>query len=252
MYYKLNPDIALRSWPDYPYGYYIRNNPVLHPLTRETFLLLSECDSMHDLPDSPEIALFRFAGLISPCEKGEKTFSEWQMQKCDNRHFPSLNWMITGKCNYNCLHCFNAADNNRLQSEFTLEEAEKLICEAHTADTLWRQRLAHFNTSCGKLRYPIFKFSVPCHCSLLSPFSHSTIPKFHHFHILTLPHYIHPSTNSRIAANSAPNRFNSAMRRSRRPTIGRPRFMRMRRGTFSSAARSERDENSHGWKYVTK
>lgn len=49
---------------------------------------------------------------------------------CDNLHFPALSWMITGKCNYNCLHCFNAADNARLQSEFTMEEAKRLIKEA--------------------------------------------------------------------------------------------------------------------------
>lgn len=41
-----------------------------------------------------------------------------------------MNWMITGRCNYNCLHCFNAADNERLQSEFTWEEAERLLDEA--------------------------------------------------------------------------------------------------------------------------
>ena len=41
-----------------------------------------------------------------------------------------MSWMITGKCNYNCLHCFNAADNAPLMSEFTLGEAEKLIEEA--------------------------------------------------------------------------------------------------------------------------
>ena len=34
-----------------------------------------------------------------------------------------MNWMITGKCNYNCLHCFNASDNSPLVSEFTLSEA---------------------------------------------------------------------------------------------------------------------------------
>ena len=42
-----------------------------------------------------------------------------------------MNWMITGKCNYNCLHCFNAADNAPLQSEWTAEEAEKLLDEAY-------------------------------------------------------------------------------------------------------------------------
>ena len=50
--------------------------------------------------------------------------------ECDNRYFPAMNWMITGKCNYNCLHCFNAADNSPLMAEFSLEEAEKLLDEA--------------------------------------------------------------------------------------------------------------------------
>ena len=133
MYYKLNPDIALRSWPDYPYGYYIRHDPALHPLTPETFNLLSACDSLHDLPDSPEIALFRFSKYIFPCEKGERPFSEWQKMTCDNRHFSALNWMITGKCNYNCRHCFNARDNAPLMCEFTLEEGMRLLDEAKLA-----------------------------------------------------------------------------------------------------------------------
>ena len=46
---------------------------------------------------------------------------------CDNRYFPAMNWMITGKCNYNCLHCFNAADNAPLQSEWSLGEANRLL-----------------------------------------------------------------------------------------------------------------------------
>ena len=41
-----------------------------------------------------------------------------------------MNWMITGRCNYNCLHCFNAVDNAPLASEFTLEEGERLIEQA--------------------------------------------------------------------------------------------------------------------------
>ncbi|MDO5445632.1 MAG: radical SAM protein [Eubacteriales bacterium] len=133
MYYKLNPDIALRSWSDYPYGYYIRNNPDIHPLTQETFALLSKCDSLHDLPDSPELALFTFSGHVSPCQKGEGNFSAWQRMTCDNKHYPSLNWMITGKCNYNCRHCFNARDNAPLMSEFTLEEGMHFLDEVQRA-----------------------------------------------------------------------------------------------------------------------
>ena len=41
-----------------------------------------------------------------------------------------MNLMITGKCNYNCLHCFNAADNAPLMSEWSLPDAEKLLDDA--------------------------------------------------------------------------------------------------------------------------
>ena len=38
--------------------------------------------------------------------------------------------MITGKCNLNCLHCFNAKDNARLNSEWEYEDILKLLDEA--------------------------------------------------------------------------------------------------------------------------
>ena len=41
-----------------------------------------------------------------------------------------MNLMITGKCNYNCLHCFNAADNAPIMSEWSYEEALDLLDQA--------------------------------------------------------------------------------------------------------------------------
>lgn len=49
---------------------------------------------------------------------------------CRNQHSPVLEWMITEKCNYNCLHCVYAADNTLSAKEWTLNEAEKLLDEA--------------------------------------------------------------------------------------------------------------------------
>ena len=69
-------------------------------------------------------------GMIAPAGPGE-TATPWSRPRvCDNRYFPAMNWMITGRCNYNCLHCFNAVDNAPLASEFTLEEGERLIEQA--------------------------------------------------------------------------------------------------------------------------
>ena len=126
MYYILNDNIALRSWKGIPYAYYERGSAEPHGLSEKDFYTLLECDGQHNLSaaDIPE-------GFATPCESGEKELSVWQeVMVCDNRCFPMINLMLTGRCNYNCIHCFNASDNAPLQSEFTTEEAKDLIEQA--------------------------------------------------------------------------------------------------------------------------
>ena len=49
--------------------------------------------------------------LIVRCQQGEHN-SEWSgHQSYSHRYFPNINFMITGRRNYNRLHCFNASDN---------------------------------------------------------------------------------------------------------------------------------------------
>jgi radical SAM protein with 4Fe4S-binding SPASM domain len=65
--------------------------------------------------------------MCFPSENGER-LTEWQKYRfCDNRYFPAANWAITGKCNFNCRHCFNAADNTPLMSEFSWEQCQNFI-----------------------------------------------------------------------------------------------------------------------------
>ena len=130
MTYILCKNIALRSWWRVPYAYYIKGVRDAQRLTKKEFALLSLCDGHTDLEDSELLGSLVQRGMILPCEKGEKSLEPWQKMNCDNRYFPAINWMITGKCNYNCLHCFNASDNSPLMAEFTLEETEKLLNEA--------------------------------------------------------------------------------------------------------------------------
>jgi len=130
LYYILNPNIALRSWWLVPYAYYIKGNRNAIGLKKEEFELLSLCDNKHDIEETPLLKRFVMTGMVRPCEEKNVSLDPWQKRECDNRYFPAMNWMITGKCNYNCLHCFNAADATPLMSEFTLEEAERLLDEA--------------------------------------------------------------------------------------------------------------------------
>lgn len=130
MKYLLHPDIALRSWWYVPYAYYYKGDFRARKLQKEEFEFLSLCDGENDLTENELAAKCKQRGLIREAYAHEKV-SDWQRAKfCNNRYFPRVNWMLTGKCNYNCLHCFNAADNARLQSEFTLEEVERLLDEA--------------------------------------------------------------------------------------------------------------------------
>ncbi len=133
MRYILNPYIALRSWKLVPYAYYVRGERNAQGLKKEEFEFLSACDGKGELPSVEESPLARSLferGFIRAAKDGE-TMSDWSRPLfCSNRYFPAMNWMITGKCNYNCLHCFNAADNAPLMSEWNLEEADMLLDQA--------------------------------------------------------------------------------------------------------------------------
>ena len=130
MTYILNKNIALRSWWRVPYAYYVKGVRDAQRLTKEEFELLSLCDGQTEIADSSLVERLVQRRMIFACEVGAACLDPWQKMDCDNRYFPAMNLMITGKCNYNCLHCFNASDNSPLMAEFTLEEAEKLLDEA--------------------------------------------------------------------------------------------------------------------------
>lgn len=80
-------------------------------LKKEEFELLRSCDGKREQEADDLLETMAARGFIHPC-RGEENLTDWQKYRhCENRYFPKVNWMITGKCNYNCLHCFNAADN---------------------------------------------------------------------------------------------------------------------------------------------
>ena len=137
MHYVLNPNIALRSWRLVPFAYYIKGERNARGLKSEEFDFLSACDGKTVLPsaaDSPLAEKFLANGFIRIAENGEETEPWSRPRLCYNRYFPAMNWMITVKCNYNCLHCFNAADNAPLQSEWTAEEAESCLTRRMNAE----------------------------------------------------------------------------------------------------------------------
>lgn len=130
MYYRLSDNIALRSWKFVPRAYYVKDDPYAKGLSKEEFDILLLCDGEHNITPDEMTDTLEKKGLIRKCEKGDHP-SEWSMHKSyDHRYFPKMNFMITGKCNYNCLHCFNAADNAPLMTQWSFEDTLKLLNQA--------------------------------------------------------------------------------------------------------------------------
>ena len=130
MYYRLKDNIALRSWKFVPRDYYIKNDPYAKEFTPEEFELLLKCDGEYDIGPTDTLDMLKSRGLIEECRKGRHP-SEWSAYKAyDHRYFPMMNFMIMGKCNYNCLHCFNAADNAPIMTEWSYEQALDLLDQA--------------------------------------------------------------------------------------------------------------------------
>ena len=114
MNYILNDTIGLRSWKQLSCAYIRKGAKQAGKLSKREFELLLKCDGKTQIEESDALNLLIKKGLCKKALNGEQ-LSDWQKLKTyDNAYFSSLNIRITGKCNFNCKHCFNAADiNNR-------------------------------------------------------------------------------------------------------------------------------------------
>lgn len=99
-------------------------------VSKEDFDTLLLCDGMRDMEPTPQLTQLRSIGYIEECQEGEKP-SDWsELKEYENFYFPNMNLMLTGRCNLNCLHCFNAKDNAPLNSELTYEEILHILDQA--------------------------------------------------------------------------------------------------------------------------
>lgn len=130
MYYRLREHIGLRSWTRAPYACYVRNEAFAKRLSKDDFEMLCLCDAAHDLPESEQLKRLEAEGLIEACREGDSPDAWSLARRYDNRYFPKMNLMITGRCNYNCLHCFNAADNAPLTAEWDFSALCELFDQA--------------------------------------------------------------------------------------------------------------------------
>ena len=130
MYYILEEGIRLKKWASGWACCVTEETKNPFPLRPKDYVLLKSCDGMTDLPENDALRAWEAMGVIRQCRKGEDRLAEGQIREYPNKLNCVLDWTITDRCNYNCLHCFHAADNTTQRNEFSREEAFHLLEEA--------------------------------------------------------------------------------------------------------------------------
>ncbi len=91
-------------------------------LTRSGFSLLSQCNGTHDLETNEIVENFLSRGLLRVAEEGDQLSELQRYSYSPHGMLTYAQIAITGRCNYNCLHCFSSAKQERLHEEFSKEE----------------------------------------------------------------------------------------------------------------------------------
>lgn len=119
MRFILNPDYVLCGWKNAPYSVMDRRLNRAVPVPGRVFELLFKCSGKKDIDvdslDESDRKIFDELvekNVIREAAQGEKRTLAY-------RQYPgvykdSVQWSVTGKCNYNCRHCFQSAPHGVL------------------------------------------------------------------------------------------------------------------------------------------
>ena len=127
MYWKLHQGYALRGWLDMPYALFRQIDGHTFELSETAFNLLKCCDGKTPIPSFDRLLSFQKRGWIEPCDQSDAMTDDQRPVTYDVAHFRSVNIAITGRCNYNCRHCFMAKDDGVGRFEFSFEQLEQLL-----------------------------------------------------------------------------------------------------------------------------
>jgi radical SAM protein with 4Fe4S-binding SPASM domain len=136
-YYKLNNPYMLRGWEDFPYGLVNTQKGEVRSITEFAYDTLRLCNGKIDfaLPFTADgresfIKYLLEKGIITHTEKTDEIES-WQIYRpYPNIFINKAHWLITGKCNMKCRHCYVSAPHalyGELSHEDTMKIAEGII-----------------------------------------------------------------------------------------------------------------------------
>lgn len=130
MKYLLQEDYRLLGWRGEPFCLARRSSGKVVRLSPSDFACLLRCDGATEIGADiwpPVPAWAQKAGVIAECAPGARLLPQQEYRLFPNRRMDYVELSITGRCNLNCKHCFNAADCKPRTVEPTLEQLLKLL-----------------------------------------------------------------------------------------------------------------------------
>ncbi len=114
--YILNPGFALRGWKLLPFALQYLYMPRTEFFRPEEYRLLEACDGQTDIGwaslTEKERGLYERwekDGVIRRAAPGDSLLPDQYYRYYDAQFKESVQWSITGRCNYKCRHCFMSA-----------------------------------------------------------------------------------------------------------------------------------------------
>ena len=115
-HYILAPAYALRGWKLLPYAVQALDRPKTEFFRKEEWELFRACDGRTDIRwdmlDDGQKERYRHwekNGFIRRCRPDERLEARQEYRFYPARFKESVQWSITGRCNYRCRHCFMSA-----------------------------------------------------------------------------------------------------------------------------------------------
>lgn len=128
--YILNKKVALRSWTNVPNAFYVQGFEMPQSVNELEMGFLLNCDGKTNLNENEILNNLLKRGIIHEAKEGEK-LSEWQKyRKCNNPVVPYMTLEITQRCNFNCLHCFNAGSLQIPRAELSYDQIIHILDQA--------------------------------------------------------------------------------------------------------------------------
>lgn len=133
MFYRLKSEYMLRGWKLLPTGVVNRADRKVKFLPSKKFNVLKLCNgkSASDSFDEAQrkiIDEFIADGYVEVTDKISPLEAVQEYKFHDNRFVRSIAWLITGKCNCKCRHCYMSSSPQKVE-EFTHEQCMDIIAQ---------------------------------------------------------------------------------------------------------------------------